>query len=187
MGLHRDGTEYEYDPVIIHVRRMVWYELLLLDTRAYEAHGPQLLIREGSFTTKFPLNLDDDGIEQNRPPSDDSDSWTDMTLTRIRMECDKVIRRIYVDRDRIGSGDGQISLTDVLCYIHQFRKIMKQKYLRMIDDNVPLQYYGRLNIDLHTRRMHAMMLHRYHGMGSSERMPGQHLLSILSLRTRLNW
>lgn len=161
---------------------MIWYELLLLDTRAYEAHGPQLLIREDSFTTKVPLNVNDDDLEQIRAPCEDSDSWTDMTLTRIRMECDTAIRRIYVDRDRIGSGDGQIPLTNVLAYIFQFRKSMKQRYFRMIDDNDPLQYYGRLNIDLHTRRMHAMMLHRYHGLGGLDKMPGQHVLFPFPMR-----
>ncbi len=186
MGLHRDGAEYIYDAVTLQVRRLIWHQLLLLDTRAYESHGPQLLIREESFTTKFPLNVDDDDLEQSGAPCEDSDGWTDMTLTRIRMECDKVIRRIYVDRERIGPGEGQISLTDVLYYIFQFRKSMKQKYVRMIDDNNPLQYYGRLNIDLHTRRMHAMMLHRYHGMSALERMPGQHLLLKTSMLASLH-
>lgn len=176
MGLHKDGTEMNCDAVTTHIRRMIWYELLLLDTRAYEAHGPQLLVREDSFTTKLPLNVNDDDLERERPPCEDSDTWTDMTLTRIRMECDRVIRKIYVDRDRLGSADGRIILTDVLCYIAQFRRTMMEKYVPMINDSNSLQYYAQLNIDLHTRRMHAIMLQRYHGMGGLERMPGKHIL-----------
>lgn len=171
MGLHKDGTEYGLGPVLTHVRRMVWHQLCFLDIRAYEAQGPRMIIREEEFTTQFPLNVDDHELELRIPPKDDADRWTDMTLSRIRMESHEIFRRIYKDRERIGSGPKQISITDVLWYIYDFRNRLIQKYCHMLDKEDPLQDYALQNVFFQPSRMPAMVLHRYQ-MSVSERMPG---------------
>jgi len=160
MGLHRDGTEYGLGPIETHVRRMLWLQLCCLDIRTCEAQGPRPGIRADEFDTQFPLNVDDAQLEVTHYPTESDSRWTDMTLSLIRMECNEIIRQIWVDRPRLEKK--KISLTAVLGKVENFRRKMKDKYMSFIDDRVPVQRAGRLIFEIQSLRMHAMILHRYH-------------------------
>lgn len=171
MGLHKDPTIYGMGPVETHVRRMVWYQLCILDIRTCEAQGPRPGIRETEFDTKLPLNVNDDDLESENPPRRSSPGWTDMTATLIRTECNEMHRQIWFDRPRLEKK--QISLTAVLGKIENFRKIMNEKYQPILDDNIPLQQATRLMLTILTSRMHIMVLHRYHN-SVSFKIPGEY-------------
>ena len=160
MGLHRDGTEYGLGPIETHIRRILWYQLCLLDIRTCEAQGPRPVIRAEDFDTQFPSNIDDAYLEQGRSSTDTPQRWTDMTLTLIRMECNEIIRVVWVDRPRLEKK--KISLTAVLGKVENFRRTMKEKYMSLVDDTIPVQHAGRLIFEIQSLRMHAMILHRYH-------------------------
>ena len=160
MGLHRDGTEYALGAIDTHVRRILWYQLCLLDIRTCEAQGPRPVIRTEDFDTKFPSNIDDVDLEQSQSSPELAQRWTDMTLTLIRMECNEIIRVVWVDRPRLEKK--KISLTAVLGKVENFRRMMKEKYMSFIDDRIPVQHAGRLIFEIQSLRMHAMILHRYH-------------------------
>lgn len=158
MGLHRDGTDYGLNPVDTLVRRLIWYQICFLDIRTCEAQGPRPHIRVDEFDTQFPLNVDDVDLERLMPPTSSVHRWTDMTLALIRMECNEMCRVVWVDRPRLEKR--KISLTAVLGKIESFRKTMKDKYLCLVDDNVPIQRLGRHICEISTLRMHIMVLHR---------------------------
>ncbi|KAL8688869.1 MAG: hypothetical protein Q9218_005323 [Villophora microphyllina] len=160
MGLHRDGTDYGLNPVDTLVRRLIWYQICFLDIRTCEAQGPRPHIRADEFDTQFPLNVDDEDLERLMPPTASVHRWTDITLALIRMECNEMCRVVWVDRPRLEKR--KISLTAVLGKIESFRRTMKDKYLCLVDDNVPIQRLGRHVCEISTLRMHIMVLHRYH-------------------------
>lgn len=160
MGLHRDGTEYGLGPVETHVRRMIWYALCSLDIRTCEAQGPRPFIRSDDFDTKFPLNVDDDELESSHPPMESTKLWTDATLSLIRWECLEMHRVIWFDRPCLEKKT--LSLTALMGKVEKFRRMMKEKYISLIDDTVPVQYYGRQVFEILSLRLHAMVLHRYH-------------------------
>ena len=170
MGLHRDGVDYGLNPIEVHVRRLIWHQICFLDIRTAEAQGPRPSIRKDDFDTKFPLNVNDADLEQYPPPSKSAKYWTDMTLPLIRMECNEMHRVVWVDRPRLQQK--KISLTALLGKIENFRRIMHEKYVPMIDDDVPIQHYGRLLLEVLTLRMHIMVLHRYHTT-QGDNIPGQ--------------
>ncbi|KAL8783779.1 MAG: hypothetical protein Q9213_004395 [Squamulea squamosa] len=160
MGLHRDGTEYGFGPVEIHVRRLIWYHICFLDIRTCEAQGPRPHIRSDEFDTRFPLNVDDEELEMPDPPTVSASRWTDITLTLIRMEANEMCRVVWIDRQRLETK--KISLTAVLGKVENFRKTMRDKYIRFVNDNIPIQRLGRQICEIVTLRMHIMVLHRYH-------------------------
>lgn len=170
MGLHRDGTEYSLGPVETQVRRMIWYQLCFMDIRTCEAQGPRPGIRRSEYDTKFPLNVDDEELESLNPPIEDSTRWTAMTLSLIRWECIEMHRVIWVDRPRLEKK--KITLTALLGKVENFRRMMREKYIPMIDDSIPVQREGRLLCELLTLRMHAMVLHKYHN-SVTQMMPGK--------------
>lgn len=158
MGLHRDGTEYGFGPIETHVRRLIWYHICFLDIRTCEAQGPRPHIRADEFDTQLPLNVDDEELEAPEPPTTSASRWTDMSLTLIRMECNEMCRVVWVDRQKLEKK--KLSLTAVLGKIENFRKMMKDKYLRYVNDSVPVQHLGRQVCEICTLRMHIMVLHR---------------------------
>ena len=172
MGLHRDGSEYELSPVETHIRRMIWYQLCFMDLRTYEAQGPRPIIRKEDFTTRFPLNVDDHELDSDSAPTEDADRWTEMTLSRIRMECNEAIRKIYVEREKVGKGSECISVTSLLWDIFVFKNQLIENYQHLLDTQVPIQDYALQLIYFQPARMHAMVLHRHH-MSVEERMPGK--------------
>lgn len=160
MGLHRDGTEYDLKPIETHVRRIIWHQLCFLDIRTCEAQGPRPGIRLEEFDTNFPLNVDDIDLEQPIPPTKSAKRWTDITFAVMRMECDEMMRTLWFDRPRLEKK--QISLTAVLGKIENFRKIMHEKYLPLMDENIPIQQCAKTVMSILLARMHIMILHRYH-------------------------
>lgn len=79
-------------------------------------------------------------------------------------------RVVWVDRPRLDKK--KISLTAVLGKVEKFRTMMREKYLPLIDDSVPVQREGRLLCEVLTLRMHAMVLHKYHN-SVTQTIPGK--------------
>ncbi|KAF1984165.1 hypothetical protein K402DRAFT_381787 [Aulographum hederae CBS 113979] len=159
MSLHRDGSLYNLSPVEIHVRRLIWYQLLFLDIRTCEATGPRPQIRPDDFDTKFPLNVDDEDLESTTPPTTDSNQWTDMTVTRMRFECNELHRLIWNERPRIERK--KTTITSLLSKIQKFHIAMEKKYVPMLDESKPLHLFGMYIYKVLALRMHIMVLHRY--------------------------
>ncbi|KAI5306304.1 hypothetical protein KEM56_001489, partial [Ascosphaera pollenicola] len=167
LGFHRDPEEFDFSIIDTQVRRMIWYQLCYLDIRTSEVQGPRATIKRESFSTKFPLNVDDVELMDSDPPRTDAVRWTDMTLTRIRIECQELHRILYVDRLRIDKK--QISLLAVLSNIESFKKAMEIKYGSLLDVPNPtsLQRVARLTMSLLILRCYVIVLHRYHSSSST--------------------
>ena len=157
MGLHMDGTSRDFPPLETHIRRLIWYQLSLLDIRTCEATGPRPQMRSSDFETQLPFNIDDEDLQ--RTPMD-KDSWTEMTVTIIRMKCNEFIRQIWIDRRLLQSK--QITVTEVLLKIETFYQEMDRKYGTMVSEDQPIQKYGAHVYKIQILRTFAMVLHQYH-------------------------
>ena len=141
----------------LSVRRTVWFQLCFLDFRTGEVHGPRPCIKRDDYDTKFPLNIDDADLMAGKAES--NTRFTDMTLSRIRFECNEMHRIIWYDRLRLEKR--KITLTHLLGKIESFRKAMLSKYTPVLDVSIPLQHYARTAMTLLLERMNVMVLHRY--------------------------
>ncbi|KAF2399911.1 hypothetical protein EJ06DRAFT_557004 [Trichodelitschia bisporula] len=159
MGLHRDGTHYGLSAVEVHVRRMVWYQLCYLDIRTCEATGPRPQIHKEDFDTRFPLNVDDTALELPSPPTEDAPHWTDMTLSRIRFECNEMHRFVWNERARLEKK--KTALTVILGRVQEFVTESEKRFLPMMDMERPIHYMGFLVFRILSLRLHVMVLHRY--------------------------
>jgi Fungal specific transcription factor domain len=160
MGLHRDPSEYNYSPVDTHVRRLIWYQLCFLDIRTAEVQGPRPSIRGDEFTTKFPLNLNDEDIMAGS--KEGSKEWTDMTFSRIRFESQEIIRDVLIDRIRLEQK--KITITGALAKIESFRKAMYERHGPIFNriDMTPLQHAASVTLSFMIHRLHIMLLHKFY-------------------------
>ncbi|KAF2758142.1 hypothetical protein EJ05DRAFT_378902 [Pseudovirgaria hyperparasitica] len=159
MGLHRDGSNFGISPVETHVRRLVWFQLCALDLRTCEACGPRPQIRMDDYDTKFPLNVDDADLESATPPVKDSNMFTDVTLSRIRFECNEIHRMLWFERPKIGKG--KVTITSLLGKCERFKQAMEKKYYSMLNLHLPLHFMTLQVYKILSLRLHAMLLHRY--------------------------
>jgi hypothetical protein len=60
IGIHRDGTHFNLRPFEIEMRRRLWWNICLLDSRASEDSGYTASIHEKAADTQMPLNVNDD-------------------------------------------------------------------------------------------------------------------------------
>lgn len=159
LGLHRDPADvYGLPPIECQVRRTLWFELCFLDFRTGEVHGPRPCIKRDDYDTRFPLNIDDVDLASGKTEESNT-RYTDMTLSRIRFECNEMHRIIWYDRIRLEKK--RVTLTHVLGKIESFRTAMRAKYAPILDITIPIQHYARLAMNLLLERMHVMVLHRY--------------------------
>jgi hypothetical protein len=168
MGLHRDGTHYGLNPVEIHTRRIVWYQLCFLDIRTCESTGPRPQIHREDFDTRFPLNVNDVDLESENPPTEDSTQWTDMTLSRLRFEINEMHRFLWMERPRLERK--KTTLTAVLSKVQQFISATDKRFMPMFNKETPVHNMALITYKLLTLRMHVMVLHRY-STNHSRKMP----------------
>ncbi|KAF4549787.1 Fungal specific transcription factor domain-containing protein 18 [Elsinoe fawcettii] len=159
MGLHRDGTHYGFSAVETHVRRLIWYHLCFLDIRTCEATGPRPQIHKDDFDTKLPLNVNEENLLQDPPPTEDLPYFTDMTLSRIRFECTEAHRQIWVDNRRIDQK--KLKHTVALHRVQKFRTDMETRYLPLLAGSDPRQNLAMHLYRILSSRLFIMLLHRF--------------------------
>lgn len=159
MGLHRDGTLYGFSAVETHVRRLIWYHLCFLDIRTCEATGPRPQIHKDDFDTKLPLNVNEEDLIRNPPPTEDLPYFTDMTLSRIRFECTEAHRQIWVDNRRIDQK--KLKHTVALSKVQKFRTDMEARYLPLLTGSDPRQHLAMHFYRILSSRLFIMLLHRF--------------------------
>ncbi|KAI0531794.1 fungal-specific transcription factor domain-containing protein [Xylaria digitata] len=61
LNIHQDGdgTNSRFSPFEAEQRRRLWWQLIVLDTRAAEDRGTNTVIARGSYDTRLPHNIDD--------------------------------------------------------------------------------------------------------------------------------
>ncbi|CRG84545.1 Activator of stress genes 1 [Talaromyces islandicus] len=167
MGMHRDPSEYGYGPVETHIRRLIWYQLCLLDLRTTETQGPRVIVRPDDFTTKLPLNIND--ADLMKESCEESTGWTDITLTRIRFECQEMLRVVITDRARLEKKE--MSLTTAFGKIETFKKSMLQRYGPIVNiaNPTPIQRAASVLMSFLLSRLPISLLHRWYN--SSQKMP----------------
>ncbi len=88
MGLHRDGTAFGLKPFETELRRRLWWQICIIDSRSSEYHCSEPIARGFASDTKPPLHIDDADLSPDmpEPPAERWDRATDMTLSLVRCE-----------------------------------------------------------------------------------------------------
>lgn len=169
MGLHRDPSTYSTNAIEIQVRRLLWYQLCFLDLRTCEATGPRPQIRRDEYDTRFPLNVEDDVLERaaqrGETVTQDSKSFTPMTITRMRAECFELYRMIWTERPKLQRkaepGERKTTLTGLLGRIQSFRAAMEKAYLPMMSRDNPLHAVAMEMYGISSSRLYIATLHPF--------------------------
>ncbi|KAF9773516.1 Bikaverin cluster transcription factor bik5 [Fusarium sp. DS 682] len=148
MGLHRDGTIFGLKPFETELRRRLWWQICIIDSRSSEYHGNEPIAQGFVTDTKPPLHINDVDLspEMVEPPAERWDSATDMTLTLVR--CEAIQTGLKLGRLRHKQGkDSDDSITSKAdensdspkSLIQVLETRLRDKYLPICDTSVPFQ------------------------------------------------
>lgn len=143
IGLHRDGTNFGITPFETEMRRRVWWQVFLLDTRSSEDHGTDPSISETSFDTQLPSNVNDEDLT----PSMDSfpeprQGFTAMSFCLLRYEIATSFRKFRLPQmpglplDQLST----MSADDKQRIIEECHQHLEERYLRHFNPEEPIQY-----------------------------------------------
>jgi hypothetical protein len=95
LGLHRDGDGRAFTLFEAELRRRLWWQILVLDMRASEDRGSEMMILDGSFNTIMPQNLNDKDFSlESRTIPLPSSGITEITFCLICMDVSNTILKI---------------------------------------------------------------------------------------------
>jgi hypothetical protein len=164
LGLHRDGSVFGLSPFDTEMRRRLWWQVCILDTRASEDHGSDPSILESSFDTKFPLSINDDDLDPNSAePPVPREGVSEMTFCLIRYEICNLTRKLTYTPPGPApckiSGKQSLSLEEKEEMIRDCARHLEKTYLQYCEDAGPLYWVAATVARLIVAKMSLIIYH----------------------------
>ena len=137
LGVHKDGTNFGLSPFETEMRRRLWWNVQVVETRSSMDQGSGSIFCANFSDTKLPSNVDDDDIypelEKELQPRAGS---TEMTLSLVRFELVSAIRRLHdlEYRRQVESSSLRDTKTHI---IEECRRSIENQYLAHCDTTIP--------------------------------------------------
>ncbi|RYO74899.1 hypothetical protein DL766_003724 [Monosporascus sp. MC13-8B] len=151
MGLHRDGTVFGLKPFETELRRRLWWQICIIDSRSSEYHCNEPIARGFASDTKPPLHINDVDLspEMVEPPAEQWDHATDMTLSLVRCEAIQTGWKLGLIKQKQPRGPGSSNAPTAddsreppkkrRALIQNLKARLRDKYLPICDSSVPFQ------------------------------------------------
>lgn len=178
IGVHRDGSHFGLAPFEVEMRRRLWWQVCILDTRASEDHGCDPTIIEQAFDTKMPMNINDVDISPDMkefPP--ERQGCTDMSFCLIRFEVANTFRRInYIPPGPPRACNeffSNVTLQDKEKWITECHERLEERYLKHCDMSVPLFWVTATVARLMMSKMWLMVYHPFQRQDGGASLPSE--------------
>ncbi|KAI9697150.1 MAG: hypothetical protein M1820_007885 [Bogoriella megaspora] len=175
LGIHRDGSHFNLSPFETEMRRRLWWQVCILDSRASEDHGCDPTVIDQLFDTKMPLNVNDDDLspEMTELP-EPRVGFTEMTFSLIRCEVTSTFRRInYVPPGPKTCFEKFANATfeDKKKWITECHQRLEEQYLQYCDMTVPLYWVTATVCRLIMAKMWLMIYHPFQRKDGGRSLP----------------
>jgi hypothetical protein len=172
MGLSFDGTSFGLPPFEVEMRRRLWWQILLFDTRVSEMSGAGSSVLNHTWSTKLPLNVNDsDLFPDMRIPPTEHPGATEMIFVLHRCEVAEVLQQLQ-------NKPVPLSVTDEA--IDELEKRLEQKYIQYCDPSIPLHLVTILMAKLGAAKLRMGPRHP-HLIASAKDMPTEEKDFLFSL------
>ncbi|KAL8754881.1 MAG: hypothetical protein Q9199_004024 [Rusavskia elegans] len=150
IGLHRDGSSLGLPPFEIEMRRRLWWQIVVLDTRIAELSDAGTSMLSIPFDTHLPSNVNDSNLNPEMaqlPP--ERPGATDMTFCLARYEFGNFLKRSSTDffffEGAWAKPDGPpASLVEKDRAIDELALHLEEKYIVHCDTNITLHFLTKI-------------------------------------------
>ena len=145
-GIHRDGTHFNLSPFEVEMRRRLWWNICILDSRASEDSGYDAAIQHEGVDTRMPLNVNDsDLFPHMTEPPEPRVGVTEMIFSLVRFEATTVFRRLqYMSAGSIGECGkfhATKSLAEKGAWISKYREFAEDLFFKHANLSDPFSWY----------------------------------------------
>lgn len=134
IGLATDGTHYGLLPFEAEMRRRLWWQIVIVDTRASEVSGAGPALLQYTWNTKIPMNYNDSDLfpdMRTLPP--ERPGLTEMSYFRLRCEVAD-----YFRKNKYATVGEQLPPRDKTA--DDFEQHLEKDYLAYCDPSIPLHF-----------------------------------------------
>ncbi|KAI9654247.1 MAG: hypothetical protein M1821_006775 [Bathelium mastoideum] len=175
LGIHRDGSHFNLSPFETEMRRRLWWQICILDSRASEDHGSDPTVIDQLFDTEMPLNVDDDDMYPDMKEFPEARSgFTEMTFSLIRCEVTSTFRRLnYVPPSPKPCFEKYASATfeDKKRWVTECHQRLEERYLQYCDMTVPFYWVTATVCRLIMAKMWLMIYHPFQRKDGGRSLP----------------
>lgn len=175
LGLHRDGTHYGLPPFQIEMRRRLWWQICILDSRASEDHGADPTIIDQLFDTQMPINANDEDLDPDMGAlPEPRTGCTQMTFGLIRFEISSTMKRLaYVPPGpkRCNKFFSELSVEKKEKWVRDLHERLENMYLKDTDMSVPLYWVIATISRLIMSKMWLIIYHPFQRLDGGSSLP----------------
>ncbi|KAI9877354.1 MAG: hypothetical protein M1830_004160 [Pleopsidium flavum] len=176
VGLHRDGASLELPRFEVEMRRRLWWQIVLLDSRTAKLSGPGTSVLANLWDTKLPLNVNDSDLNpvMKELPVEHT-GITEMVFCLLRYEVGEFFRHSN-SKDAFDGSWQKLSNTavppaDKDRAIDELERLLENKFLRYCDPLIPLHFISAIVARSAIRKMRFVAHHprRYADQGAPQK------------------
>ena len=171
-GLHRNPQYLQLSAVDTQVRRLLWFQICILDLHIAQSLSSHSKILDDGFDTPLPYNVDDVNIGCSSDQIIAINGWTDVTFTLIRCEYHLLQRNCIKQMAAIEKGIADPATARRL--INLQRRKIEENYLSTCDRRVPIQRCAKLLNCLLAARCDEKLLYQHVALNAG--LPLHHAL-----------
>lgn len=152
---HRNAQDRGMSAFGKEMRKRLWWQIILLDSRAAEMSAAETSILSSTWNTKLPLNVNESDFSSEMTVLPQGHEWaTDMIFCLVRCEIAEFLRQLRAMRStdvKWGEfSNPSVSLADKLRGIDDFERHLQTKYLNYCNPHNSLhdvtQYYTKFSV-----------------------------------------
>ena len=175
LGIHRDGLHFNLSPFQTELRRRLWWQICILDSRASEDHGCDPTVIDQLFDTEMPLNVNDEDLSPDMTEfPEPRTGFTEMTFSLIRCEVTSTFRRLnYVPPNPKPCFEKFLSATfeEKKQWVTECHQRLEERYLKYCDMSVPFYWVTATVCRLIMAKMWLMIYHPFQRKDGGRSLP----------------
>ena len=192
LGLHRDGSTLGLSPFETEMRRRLWWQIIILDSRSAELSGSTGAFESRGWSTKVPANVNDSDLypQMTQEPVSAVGKATEMISCCLRYELGECLRRSQ-NLSRSGfDGNWQLTNPDLNIkrkdeLIQELEKVFEEKYVRYCDASIPIHYHTLIVARAAISSMRLMAHHPRHRSDKERKQPTEELDAVFYLALKI--
>lgn len=137
IGLSADGTTYGLLPFEVEMRRRLWWQIVLIDSRLAEVSGAGPTLLTYPWATKLPSNINDsDLFPDMREKPFEQPNISESLFVRLKCEI------LLFTTQRLRPGEQKLADREVV--IDEFEQRIEREYLVHCDLSIPLHFMSAM-------------------------------------------
>ena len=192
LGLHRDGTILGLSPFDTEMRRRLWWQIVILDSRSAELSGSARALDVRGWNTKVPSNVNDADLypQMTYAPDLVTGKATEMISCCLRYELGEFLHRSQALSTSGFDGDWQLSNPNISTQdkdraIDELEKRFEEKYVRYCDATIPVHFHTLIVARATIFSMRLMAHHPRHRSDKDREQSRQELDMVFTLAVKI--